>query len=272
MKIGIFDSGLGGLSIFREILKDLPSYDYIYLGDNARVPYGGRSADLIYEYTKNAVDFLFQKNCQLVILACNAASSNALHRLQQGFLKQNYPERRILGVIRPVVEVATYHKFKRIGVIGTRATISSNSYPKEIAKLDSTVQVFQEACPLLVPMIEENEMEWEGFDLLIKKYLNSLLLNNIDSLILGCTHYGLIKDRIKKHLPAKIKIISQGEATAYKLAKYLQRHPEIERKLSKKSQRTFFATDLSQCYENLTRLFLGKHFSKDTKLQYVFLT
>lgn len=272
MSIGVFDSGLGGLSIFREILKILPEYNYIYLGDNARVPYGGRSADLIYKYTKDAVEFLFKKKCQLVILACNAATSNALHRLQNEYLVKSYPDRRILGVIRPVVEIAAEDECKRIGVLGTRATISSKSYPKEFKKLNSKIRVYQEACPLLVPIIEENEIEWEGTDLIMKKYLAPLLKNRIDGLILGCTHYGLIKDRIRKHLPDYIKIISQGEAAAVKLADYLKRHPEHEKKLAKKAMRTFFVTDLNQRFETMTKLFMGEHFDHDAKLQFILLS
>ena len=269
MNIGVFDSGLGGLSVFREIIKELPQYNYIYLGDNARVPYGGRSRDLIYQLTKDAVDFLFQNNCQLIILACNTSSANALERLQQEYLPHNYPDRRILGVISPVVEHVVSENIQRIGIMATRATVASDSYPKQIKKLASHIQIFQVACPLLTPMIEEDEMEWEGFDLLIQKYIHPLLERKIDGLILGSTHYGLIANKIKAHLPNSVKIISQGEVTAKKLREYLKRHPEMEKKLAKNSKRIYFATDLNQRFEKLTKLFLGKHFSKGVTLQLV---
>ena len=269
MNIGVFDSGLGGLAIFREILNKLSQYNYLYFGDNARVPYGGRSNDRIYIFTKDAMDFLLQNDCQLIILACNAATSNALHRLQQEYLPKYYPDRKILGVIRPVVEIAVANNVQRIGVMATRATVATNSYPHEIQKLNPSIEVFQQACPLLVPIIEEDEIDWEGCDLAIQKYLKPLLTNNIDSLILGCTHYGLIEEKIKHQLPANVHIISQGKATAEKLVDYLSRHPEIETKLEKNAKRTYFATDLSQRYEKLTKLFLGDHVSEDAKLQLV---
>lgn len=267
--IGIFDSGLGGLSVFRELLKTLPEYDYLYLGDNARVPYGDRSANVIYQFTKNAVDFLFKNNCQVVVLACNTASANALRRLQHEYLPKHYPDRRILGVIRPVVEIVGEKKLKRVGVMATQATVSSSSYPAEITKIDPSIEVFQQACPLFVPAIEENEMGWEGFNLLVKKYAKPLLKNNIDSLILGCTHYALVVKDIKRLLPIGIQVISQSGATAIKLADYLKRHPEIDKKLSKNSKRAYYATAFSSRYGKLTELFLGDYFEHDTKLQIV---
>lgn len=269
MNIGVFDSGLGGLSVFRDIMKELPQYNYIYLGDNARVPYGGRSKDLIYQLTKNAVDFLFRNDCQLIILACNTASSNALQRLQQEYLPHNYPDRRILGVIYPVVENVVSENVQRIGIMATRATVASNSYPKQIIRLAPNIRIFQVACPLLTPMIEEDEMEWAGFDLLIQKYIHPLLEENIDGLILGSTHYALITNKIKIHVPYFVKIISQGEVTANKLREYLNRHSEIEIKLAKNSRRIYFVTDLNQRFEKLTKLFLGEHFSNGVTLQLV---
>lgn len=269
MNIGVFDSGLGGLSVFRELLTGLPQYDYIYLGDNARVPYGGRSRDMIYQFTKDAVDFLFQNNCQLIILACNTSSAIALERLQHDYLPHDYPNRRILGVIYPVAEHVVSENIKRIGIMATRATVASESYPKQIKKLAPHTQIFQVACPLLTPMIEEDEMDWEGFDLLLQKYIHPLLERKIHGLILGSTHYGLISNKIKKHVPNSVKIISQGEVTAKKLREYLKRHPEIEMKLAKNFKRTYFVTDLNQRFEKLTKLFLGKHFSKGITLQLV---
>lgn len=269
MNIGVFDSGLGGLSIFREILDRLPEYNYLYFGDNARVPYGGRSNDLIYTFTKDAVNFLMQNDCELVILACNTATANALRQLQQEYLPANYPDRKILGVIRPVVEMAVADNVQRIGVMATRATIAANSYPNEIHKISPNTKVFQQACPLLVPIIEEDEMNWEGCDLVIQKYLKPLLAQNIDSLILGCTHYGLIEGKIRKYLPKNVQVISQGKSVAEKLAEYLAFHPEIENTVDKKSKRTYFATDLNQRYGKLTKLFLQDHFTQTAKLQFV---
>lgn len=268
MKIGVFDSGLGGLYIFRKLLKYLPAYDYVYLGDNARVPYGGRSSELIYKFTKRAVDFLFHKNCQIVILACNTASANALKRLQRKYLPQNFPDRRILGIIIPTVEAAVEENFKKIGIIGTRATINSQSYPAELKKLAPEVEVYQKECPLLAPLIEEGELERGGLDLLIKKYLSALPLTELNGLILACTHYGLIGDQIKRNLPSGVKVVSQGEVVADKFRSYLARHPELEEKLDKNSQRTYYVTDLSQRYEDLMKLFLVNHFN-NAKLELV---
>lgn len=264
MNIGVFDSGLGGFSVLREIIKELPQYDYIYLGDNARVPYGGRSKDLIYQLTKDAVDFLFKNDCQLIILACNTSSANALQRLQKEYLPKNFPDRRILGVILPVVEYVVEENIQRVGIMATRSTVASETYPMQIKKLAPNTQVFQVACPLLTPMIEEDEMEWIGFDLLIKKYIHPLLKSKIEGLILGSTHYGLIANKIKKHLPDSVRIISQSEATTKKLKDYLKRHPEIEMKLTKNSKRNYFVTDLNPRFEKLAKLFLGRYFTNNT--------
>lgn len=267
MNIGVFDSGLGGLSVFREVITQLPEYDYIYLGDNARVPYGGRTKDVIYQFTKDAVDFLFKKDCQLVILACNTSTAVGLPQLQQEYLPQSYPDRRILGVILPVAEQVVSEKMQRVGIMATRATVASNSYPKQIKKLAPRTQTFQIPCPLLTPMIEEDEMDWEGFDLLLKKYLRPLLEKNIDGLILGSTHYALVSNKIKKYIPRSVKIISQGEVTAQKLREYLKRHPETETKVEKNSKRSYFITDVNQRFEKLARLFLGNQLSKGVTLK-----
>lgn len=267
MNIGVFDSGLGGLSVFREVITKLPEYNFIYLGDNARVPYGGRSRDMIYQFTKDAVDFLFKNNCQIVILACNTSTAVGLVQLQHEHLPDTYPDRRILGVILPVAEHIASESIQRIGIMATRATVASESYPKQIKKLAPKTQIFQVACPLLTPMIEEDEMEWEGFDLLLKKYLHPLLVRKIDGLILGSTHYGLVSNKIKKYLPNSVKIISQGQVTAEKLKAYLKRHPEIETKLGHDSKRTYFITDINQRFEKLAKLFLGKRLSKGITLE-----
>lgn len=257
MKIGVFDSGLGGLSIFKNIQKQLPTYDYIYLGDNARVPYGNRSPQLIYEFTKRAVEYLFSQDCKLVILACNTASANALKRLQEEYLPSKYSDRRILGIIYPVVEETVQYKLSRVGILATRATVLSESYVKEFARLAPTLEVFQEAAPLLVPIIEEGEIEWEGLNLLLIKYLKPLLAKKITGLLLGCTHYGLIADKIQTHLPPTVTIVSQGEATAKRLQGYLQKHQEITQVLSTKAEYTYYVTDLNPRFEEIAQRFMG---------------
>ncbi len=247
--IGVFDSGFGGLTILKSIVNRLPEYKYIYLGDSARAPYGSRSQELIFKFTCQAVDYLFNQGCQLVILACNTASAEALRKIQQQWLLKHFPERRVLGVIRPTAEQAVRGN-KRIGVIGTQGTISSNAFIKEIKKLDSSIKVFQQACPLLVPIIEAGEQDWEGTDLILKKYLTPLLEKKIDSLILGCTHYPLISEKIQK-LAGNIKLISQDKIIAEKLADYLKRHSEIEGRLEKSDERIFLTTELTKNFQKL---------------------
>ena len=268
--IGVFDSGFGGLTIFRELVKQLPKYDYIYLGDSARTPYGNRSQDLIFEFSRQAVDYLFKQGCQLIILACNTASSEALRRIQQEHLSKNYlpriipkefvrgPKRRVLGVIRPTVEEAVKRtKNNRIGVIGTEGTVSSGAYVREIKNLNPKIKVFQQACPLLVPMIEAGEHNWEGTDLILKQYLKPLIKKKIDTLILGCTHYPIIKNKIRK-IVGKIKLVSQEEIIGPKLKDYLIRHPEIERRIGKAGKRIFLTTDLTNKFQKLGSMFFGK--------------
>lgn len=271
MNIGIFDSGLGGLSILREIFKELPLYNYIYLGDNARVPYGNRSSEVIYDFTCKAVDFLFKKNCKLIILACNTASAGALRKIQHEYLPKNYPDNRVLGIIRPVVETAIENHTNKVGVIGTRATIDSKSFIAEFKKSAPRVLVFQNPAPLLVPLVEEAEVNWIGLNMILKKYLDPLVSKKIDSLILGCTHYGLIHNKIQKTVGQKIKVISQGKATAVKLKDYLHRHPEINRHLAKKGKHTYYVTDLTNQFIKMTKLFMGNHINNGEKLQLVHL-
>ena len=259
MKIGVFDSGLGGLTILKGLINGLPEYDYVYLGDNARVPYGGRSPEIIYEFTKNAVDFLLQKNCQLVILACNTATSTSLKKIQQEYLPKKYPDRRVLGVIKPAVERAAELKSKKIGVIGTYATVNSEAFVHELQKLSPKPEIFQQACPLLVPIIEEAEIEWEGLRLILQKYLKMLSNHGIDSLILGCTHYGLIQKNIQAVVGDRVKIISEGEETAKKLKEYFKKHSEIEKNLSKQSFRELYVTDYNSRYQKMADWFLGQH-------------
>ncbi len=257
--IGVFDSGLGGLSVLRTIIKELPDYDYIYLGDNARVPYGGRSPEIIYEYTRQMVDYLFRQGCQLVILACNTASSVALHRLQKEYLPQNYPQRRILGVLRPAVEAAAELSFNnRVGIIGTEATINSQAFPREFAKIRPDFRFFQQACPLLVPIIEAGEIEWNGLDSILDKYLSFLKKKDIGALILGCTHYSLIKNKIQYHIGKGVRLIAEDEIIPSKLKDYLWRHSEIEKKISRSKARIFLSTASSQRFSDLAEMFLGE--------------
>lgn len=254
MKIGFFDSGLGGLTILKAVIKKLPQYNYLYFGDNARVPYGGRSPDLIYQFTTQALSFMFKKNCLLVVLACNTASSTSLRRIQREFLPRFYPKKKVLGVIKPAVEAINGQE-KQIAVIGTQATINSNAFLKEIKKLWPKVKVIQKATPLLVPIIEEGETNWLGLNLILKKYLNQIKKTQPDKLILGCTHYGLIKDKIKKTISKKTLIIDEGNEVAKKLTTYLKNHSEIEKKLAKQGKREFYVTDLNDRYQKMAEKF-----------------
>lgn len=259
--IGIFDSGYGGLTVLKEIVKQLPEYDYLYLGDNARAPYGTRSFETVYEYTLQCVQQLFSMGCELVILACNTASAKALRNIQQKDLPKIAPGKRVLGVIRPTTEVVgKYSKTGHVGVLGTTGTITSCSYPIEIEKFYPGLKVQQEACPMWVPLVENNEMENEGADFFIQKNLNSLLEKDkqIDTIILGCTHYPLLMDKIKKYLPSGITVLSQGEIVANSLADYLQRHPHLEKKCSKGKSIDFYTTDSPENFNKAASLFFGK--------------
>lgn len=260
--IGVFDSGFGGLTILRGLVKELPQYDYFYLGDNVHVPYGSRSQEVILKFTKDAVNYLFKQGCILIILACNTASAEALRCIQQEYLLSHYPNRRILGIIRPTAETAI-EKFKnknnlKIGIIATESTVRSKSFIKEIKKLKPETKIFQQACPLLVPIIEAGEQNSKGAILILKKYLKSLLDKKINILILGCTHYPVIKNKIRKFIDPKISIISEDEILPAKLKNYLIRHPEIEKQLTKKGNRIFMTTDLAVNFKKLSSLFFGK--------------
>lgn len=259
--IGVFDSGYGGLTVLKEIVKQLPEYDYIYLGDNARAPYGTRSFETVYQYTLECVQQLFSMGCELVILACNTASAKALRTIQQKDLPLIAPDRRVLGVIRPTTEiVGNYTKTGHVGVLGTSGTIASDSYPIEIAKFYPQLKVVQEACPMWVPLVENNEFENEGADFFIQKNINSLLSKdkNIDTIILGCTHYPLLINKIKKYLPPNITLLSQGEIVAESLIDYLKRHAEIEQKFSKGSSVEFYTTDSPENFDKAALNFFGK--------------
>ena len=259
--IGIFDSGYGGLTVLKEIVKQLPQYDYIYLGDNARAPYGSRSFETVYEYTLECISRLFSMGCDLIILACNTASAKALRTIQQLDLPKLPPTKRVLGVIRPTTEiVGKYSKTGHVGVLGTTGTVLSGSYPIEIAKFYPDLIVHQEACPMWVPIIENNEMETKGADFFIKKHIQNLLNNDakIDTIILGCTHYPLLIDQIKKYVPENTTILSQGKIVAESFTDYLKRHPELEKKCTKGGTVEFFTTDDPVNFDAAASLFYEK--------------
>lgn len=257
--IGVFDSGFGGLSILRHIARELPEYGYVYLGDTARTPYGTRSQEVLYEFTRQAVDFLFYHNCELIILACNTASSVALRKIQQEYLPKYYPHKRVLGVIIPTAEMAIeITKNNKIGVIATESTVASDAFKPELVKINPLTKVFQQACPLLVPIVESGEQNSEIADIALRKYLNPLIKKKIDTLILGCTHYGILESKIKKIAGRNIKVISEGKIVAKKLKQYLQRHSEIERKLTKNHKIVFYTTDTTSRFKKLGSKFFGK--------------
>lgn len=270
MKIGIFDSGLGGLIIAKAIRKAMPEYDYVYLGDTKRVPYGNRSHEAVYEFTKEAVDYLFKKeNCAIVIIACNTSSARALRRVQQEFLVEynntrrlmGEHERKILGVLIPAAEEVA--KYKKVGILGTTGTINSNTFPNEIKKINKNTQVFQNSAPMLVPLIEEGEkilaMQF------IKKYLKPFLNKKLDALVLGCTHYPFYKNEIKKIIGKKVKVISQDEIVPKKLKEYLSRHHEIEKRLAKNKKAKILVTDITPNIKKLSQ----KWFGKNTKVEVI---
>lgn len=258
--IGIFDSGYGGLTIFEKIRQELPDYDYIYLGDNARTPYGTRSFEVVYQFTREAVRHLFDEGCPLVILACNTASAKALRTIQQRDLPRwDDPTRRVLGVIRPTVEVVdSLSRTKHIGVLGTAGTIASQSYTLELAKLFPSVTVVGEACPMWVPLVENNEFDSPGADYFVKQHIDRLLAKDdrIDTIILGCTHYPLLIDKIRRYLPVGITLFPQGEQVAASLKDYLRRHPEMDARLSRGTQCRFQTTESAGRFMSAASLFL----------------
>ncbi|GAA4417160.1 glutamate racemase [Nibrella viscosa] len=259
--IGIFDSGYGGLTVLKEIVRKLPQYDYIYLGDNARTPYGTRSFDTVYHYTLECVQHLFSMGCRLVILACNTASAKALRNIQQLDLEKINPDYRVLGVIRPTTEViGNYSKSGEVGILATKGTVTSESYLVEIEKFFPDVKVYQEACPMWVPLVENNEYMSAGADFFVKKHIDHLLEQSpaIDTLLLACTHYPLLLPKIKEHIPNNITILSQGEIVADSLADYLHRHPEMDEQCSKGGQIRFFTTDSPEDFSRQASLFYGE--------------
>ena len=259
--IGVFDSGYGGLTVLKEFVKLLPEYDFCYLGDNARNPYGTRSFETVYRYTLECVKYLFDEGCQLVILACNTASAKALRTIQQHDLPLLDPERRVLGVIRPSAEVVgQYTRSGHVGVLGTVGTVQSLSYPIEIIKLNPHFRVFQEACPMWVPLVENNGYQKHGADYFIRRHIDNLLRQSpdIDVIVLGCTHYPLLIDKISKCVPSGIRILSQDSIVAESLADYLNRHPEMDNRLEKNGIRIFQTTDSPESFDRYASIFFGE--------------
>ena len=259
--IGVFDSGYGGLTVLREIVKALPQYDYLYLGDNARAPYGTRSFETVYRYTLQCVEWLLKQNCPLIILACNTASAKALRSIQQNDLQRLHPTARVLGVIRPTTEIIGKHSTTHhIGILATNGTVQSGSYEIEIEKFFPEVKIEQEACPMWVPLVENNEHLSDGADYFVQKHLNNILRKDkdIDTLLLACTHYPLLKEKIEKYLPQNVKLLSQGEIVAHSLDDYLQRHPEVETKISKEGKRFFYTTDSAEDFTAKASIFFGE--------------
>ncbi len=259
--IGVFDSGYGGLTVLQSIVKKLPEYDFIYLGDNARAPYGNRSYQTVYQYTRECVQWFFLKGCPLVVLACNTASAKALRTIQQHDLKESGTPNRVLGVIRPTAEITgRLSKSGHVGILATQGTVNSGSYPLEIQKFFPDLNVFQQACPLWVPLIENNEHLGEGADYFVKKYADALLTqsSHMDTVLLGCTHYPLLMDKLRAYFPASIQLIPQGDIVAERLADYLVRHPEIESRCSKKGEVSFFTTDSPEDFDRHAGIFYGE--------------
>jgi glutamate racemase len=265
--IGIFDSGYGGLTIMREIVQQLPPYDYVYLGDNARTPYGTRSFETVYQYTLECVKYLFGLGCPLVVLACNTASAKALRNIQQLDLPRLYPggpdgpTRRVLGVIRPTTEViGHYTQTGQVGILATKGTVLSESYVVEIEKFFPQVQVFQEACPMWVPLVENGEYDLPGADYFVEQHLNRLLAQSprIDTLLLACTHYPLLLPKIRQFAPADITLLSQGELVARSLADYLNRHAEIASQCTQTGNRRFLTTDSPADFSRQASVFWGE--------------
>lgn len=264
--IGIFDSGVGGLTVLKEIVGELPEYDYLYLGDNARSPYGTRSFETIYHYTLECVKYLFSHNCHLVILACNTASAKALRNIQQKDLPEIDPEKRVLGVIRPTAEViGEYSKTGHVGILGTSGTVNSGSYVMEISKQFPGLEIVQEACPMWVPLVENSEYDKPGADYFVQQHIERILAKDkkIDTLLLACTHYPLLLKKIQEYTPEHITVLSQGEIVAKSLADYLERHPEIDEKCSKGGSLRFLTTDSTDEFDAHGKEFFGKEIQSE---------
>jgi glutamate racemase len=259
--IGVFDSGYGGLTVLKEMVSQLPQYDYLYLGDNARAPYGTRSFETVYQYTLQCVQWFFSQGCSLVVLACNTASAKALRTIQQNDLPTIGEGKRVLGVIRPTAEImGKFSTTNAVGILGTNGTVLSNSYPIEIAKFYPNIKVYQHACPMWVPLIENNEYQSVGADYFVQKDIKNLLAqsNTLDTILLACTHYPLLLKKIQQFTPAGVTILSQGKIVADSLNDYLQRHPEMEEKCSQNGKISFFTTDSTEDFDNHAANFYGK--------------
>lgn len=259
--IGFFDSGYGGLTVLKEVIKVLPTYDYLYLGDNGRAPYGNHSKEKIIEYTDQAVRFLFDCGARLIIVACFTATSQALREMQEKYLRNPaspYTDRKILGVVRPVVEKAiTVSRFRRIGVIGTRGTIESAVFETELKKLDPKIEIIGKACPLLVPFIEEGWHTKPEAKSIVKKYLMNIKTYNVDTLLLGCTHYPLMIKDIRRIMGKRVNVLHSGKAVAKSLVEYLERHPEIESQLTRGKKLEFLTTDNAERFKKFAEEFAG---------------
>jgi glutamate racemase len=269
--IGIFDSGYGGLSIFKDIENKLAQYNYIYLGDNARAPYGELSQKLIYQYSQEAVDYLIARGCKLIIFACNTASAMALRKLQQEYLPKKYlprskagPDKNILGVIRPLVEVVLeLDKNSKVGVLATTSTVESGAYVNEFTELDRNIKVIQQACPLLVPLIEESRENMPETKMILTEYIRPLKKSNLDAVILGCTHYGWLQEMVERSFGKDVVVLRSGQIIADKLTDYIQRHPEYDAP-SKKPSRTFLTTGDSVKFDQAAQKFLGRKIKSKT--------
>lgn len=259
--IGVFDSGYGGLTVLSEIKKLMPEYDYLYLGDNARAPYGNRSYELVYKFTLQAVKWFFLQDCQLIVIACNTASAKALRNIQQNDLPEIDSFKRVLGVIRPTTEtIADYTQTGHVAVLGTEGTIQSKSYEIEIKKLHPHLKVTTEACPMWVPLVENNEYDKLGADYFVKQHINSIMTkdHNIDAIILGCTHYPLLLKKIKQFTPKGVTLISQGEHVAHSLKSYLERHKEMNSMCSKNAKTTYCTTESPEKFKSFASIFLNE--------------
>jgi len=260
--IGIFDSGYGGLTVFKEIIKVLPEYDYVYLGDNARVPYGTRSYETVYKYTLQCVNKLFDMGCHLVILACNTASAKALRTIQQNDLPPYGNTKKVLGVIRPTTEIiGQYTKSRSVGIMATSGTVNSESYVIEINKFFPDIRVYQEACPMWVPLVENNEIASDGARYFVKESIHNLLkrVPDIDTIVLACTHYPLLLPLIKQFVSKDIQVLAQGQIVANSLIDYLARHHEIETCCKKNGTRRFFTTENPENFNEKAALFYGSN-------------
>lgn len=258
--IGVFDSGYGGLTILRRIREILPQYDYLFLGDNARAPYGSRSFEIVYQFTLEAVKALFSYGCRLVIIACNTASAKALRTIQQNDLPHLDATRRVLGVIRPTVEaIGSLTKTRHVGLLATAGTVNSRSYNLELKKLCPDITVTGQACPLWVPIIENNEHNSPGADYFVKEYIDALLARDpeIDTIILGCTHYPLMLDKIRQYTPPSIRLVPQGEYVAPSLARYMERHPDMEARCTRQGTCRYLTTESAALFRKSASVFLG---------------